>query len=277
MIAKYDPRALQVARLVQQREQPELTILFGSRARGDYHELESDIDVLLVQAVEPTPDCAAAAVRAAERDTTDIYGHAVPVQLIWRTLKEFRYNRRYVNSIETQAVKQGVVMALDPGEYSPSSYEDEETDYDYDWSIYSERLRHAEQHLDAFVFLSEGNMSDLVIGQQAQNALEHGMKALLEAHRAPYRRVHNIGELLGNVRHADPEMRDFRLAIPPEVYSEYAGDLAYNRREQPELSSYPDFIEITRIAIERIIARAREVRGQRENSNTDERDIQDSE
>ena len=192
MINRYDSRALQVARLVQQREQPELTILFGSRARGDYDELESDIDVMLVQAVEPTPDRAAAAKCAAERDTTDIYGRDVRVELIWRTLGEFRYNRRYVNSIETQAVKQGVVMTLDPGLYCSSDYEDEETGFDHDWSIYDQRLRHAEQHLDAFIFLSDNNMPDLVIGQQAQNALEHGMKALLEAHRAPYRRIHNL-------------------------------------------------------------------------------------
>ena len=259
---QYDARALQVARRVRERERPELTILFGSRARGDYDELKSDIDVMLVQAEEPTPDGAAAATRAAERDTTDIYGRDVPVELVWRTLKEFRHNRRYINSIETQAVKQGVVLALDPGQFGSSDYEDEGTGYDYDWSIYSERLRHAEQHLAEFVFLSENDRSDIVIGQQAQNALEHGMKALLEAHRAPYRRIHNLGELLGNIRRIDAEMQDFALAIPPDVYNEYAGDLAYSRRREPELSSYPDYAELTRVAVERIIGRAREVRGQ---------------
>ena len=46
-----DAKALQVARLVQQRERPELAILFGSRARGDHNETRSDIDIMLVQAV----------------------------------------------------------------------------------------------------------------------------------------------------------------------------------------------------------------------------------
>ena len=45
----HDPRALQVARFVRQRERPQLTILFGSRARGDHDDLESDIDVMLVR------------------------------------------------------------------------------------------------------------------------------------------------------------------------------------------------------------------------------------
>ena len=262
MTAQYDARALQVAQMVQQREQAELTILFGSRARGDYDELESDIDVMLVQTVEPTPDRAAAAVLAAQNDTAGVYGREVPVELIWRTLNEFRYNRRYSNSIETQAVRQGVVMPLDPSQTGPSSYEDDETGYDYDWSTYSERLRHAELHLDEFVFQAEQNRPDMFIGRNAQAALEHGMKALLEALGAPYRRTHDIGELLGNIRHFDSELRDFSLAIPPEVYNEYAGNLVYNRRRQPELTDHSNYVEVTRLAAERIISRAREVRGQ---------------
>ena len=275
MTDRYDARALRVARLVQQREQPELTILFGSRARGDYNELESDIDLMLVKASEPTPDHASAARWAAERDTSNIYGRDVPVELIWRTLEEFRYNRRYLNSIETQAVKHGVVMPRNPGQTDPAGYEDDKTGYEFDWSIYDERLRHAAQHLDAFVLLSENNGSDLVIGQQAQNALEHGMKALLEAHRAPYRRTHDIGELLGNIRRNDAVLHDLTFAIPPDVYSEYAGDLVYNRRRQAALTSYPDYVEITRVAAERVINRAKEVRAQGENSNLAERDMQE--
>ena len=262
MMNRYDARALQVARRVRERERPELTILFGSRARGDYDELKSDIDVMLVQAEEPTAGGAAAATRAAERDTTDIYGRDVPVELVWRTLKEFRHNRRYINSIETQAIKQGVVMPRDPSEHSPSNYEDENTGYDYDWSIYSQRLRHAELYLEHFLKEVDQNSPDLILGRDAQAALEHGLKALLEAHGVPYRRVHNIGELLGNVRRADQEMGDFALAIPPDVYSEYAGDLVYSRRRQPELSSYPDYAELTRAAVEHIINRARDLRGQ---------------
>ncbi len=261
MIAECDARALRVARLVQQREQPELTILFGSRARGDYDELDSDIDVMLVQALEPTPDRVAAAVRAAQDDIAKVYGRDVPVELIWRTLKEFRYNRRYSNSIETLAVRQGVVMPLDLSQSGGSGYEDDETGYDYDWSTYSERLRHAGLYLDEFVFQAEQNRPDMFIGRNAQAALEHGMKALLEALGASYRRTHDIGELLGNVRYFDPEMQDFSLAVPPEVFNEYAGNLVYSRRRQPELTSYPGFVETTRASVERILARAKQIRG----------------
>ena len=88
---------------------------------------------------------------------------------------------------------------------------------------YQERVRHAEIHLDEFVFLAEAGRNDLVIGQQAQNALEHGMKALIHAAGGEYPNTHSISDLLGAVRHFDPTMNDFSLAIPPDVYTEYEG------------------------------------------------------
>ena len=55
-LAEADPRAVAVAQAVHQRERPQATILFGSRARGDYNEKYSDIDLLLVCDVFPDDD-----------------------------------------------------------------------------------------------------------------------------------------------------------------------------------------------------------------------------
>ena len=46
-------------------------------------------------------------------------------------------------------------MPRNPENYSAGDYEDEETEYQYDWSNYEERVRHVEIHLDEFVFLAE--------------------------------------------------------------------------------------------------------------------------
>ena len=62
------------------------------------------------------------------------YGREVTVQLVWRTLEEFRHNRRYVNSVETNAVRDGIIMPQDPNEHGSSRYEDAETEYEYDWT-----------------------------------------------------------------------------------------------------------------------------------------------
>ena len=133
-----------------------------------------------------------------------------------------------------------------------------------DWTPYEQRLRHAEVHLDSFVTNCEMEKDDIIIEQQAQNALEHGMKALLHAHGAPYRGVHEIGELLGNSRHFDPELGQFRLSIQPDVYSEYEGEKEYNERTQPTLTSFTDFQERTARDVEFIIERARQVRARRD-------------
>ncbi len=259
-----DLKALRVAQATQMVEEPELTILFGSRARGD-HDEHSDIDIMLVQPLEPSREYKDIATRRAEDTTKEIYGHVVAVQLVWRTLDEFRKQRKYSNSIETRAVKEGRVMSRNPGSYA--AYEGDETEHQLDWSTYDQRLRHAEIHLIGFINDCQTGMDDILIGKRAQNTLEHGMKALLEAHNAQYRNTHDIGELLGNIRRNDTDLSEFRLSIPPDVYSEYEGEREYRPRTQPTLSEFPDFQERTVTDTERIINRAKQVRSQREGRN----------
>ena len=259
----YDARALRVARVVQERAQPEFAILFGSRARGDHDELTSDIDVMLVLAAEPGADAQRAADREAQQAAEAAYGREVPVQLTWRTVADFRHSRRYTNSVETNAMREGIVMPRNPESYQAGDYEDEETEYEYNWGDYENRLFHAETHLDEFEYMAVGNRSDLAIGQHAQRALEHGLKALIAAHGADYPKIHNIGALIGAVREHDPGMRNFRLGIPADVYSEYAGEDAYQeQRIRPKLTEHADYLAKTRAAAQFIIERAKTIYAQ---------------
>ena len=260
-----DPKALQVTRAVQLAEQPELTILFGSRARGDHEEPDSDIDIMLLDDQTPEEDYKRLATEKAEAYARKLYGRDVFVQLVWRTTKEFRHSRRYINSIETKAVREGTIISKDPESYYAQDYEDEETESLVSWTVYDERLRHADAHLITFNSNCEHSMPDLTIGQQAQNALEHSMKALLEAiPNAKYRNVHGIHLLLGNIRHFDPELQEFRLSIPPDVYSQYAGDQNYSPGTHPDLTDFPDFQQRTVQDMEFILERAKELRARKE-------------
>ena len=207
----YDARALRVARVVQERAQPEFAILFGSRARGDHDELTSDIDVMLVLDAEPGEDAQRAADREAQQAAQAAYGREVPVQLTWRTVADFRHSRRYTNSVESNAMREGIVMPRNPESYQAGDYEDEETEYEYNWGDYRNRLFHAEQHLELLEVTAERGMNDLLIGQEAQRTLEHGLKALIAAHGADYPKVHNIGALIGAVREHDPRNAEFPL------------------------------------------------------------------
>ena len=265
MMPEYDAKALQVAQRAQGREQPEFAVLFGSRARGDHNELRSDIDVLLVVPSEPDAAHQRAAELAAWKTALAAYGRDVPVQLVWRSLDEFRHNRRYTNSLETNAMREGIVMPRDPNQYQAGDYEDEETEYEYNWTNYDNRMLHAELHLDMLQSAHDAGKHDLMIGQQAQSALEHGMKALLEAHGVGqgqgYRNTHDIGELLGNLRYRIPELADFRLAIDPAIYTEYAGGQEYQEtRRQPLLTEQSDYLHRTVADVQFIINQARTAR-----------------
>ena len=258
-----DPRAAAVTARLRAAVDADCVILFGSRARGDWTE-QSDIDLLLLQADEPTAAEQELAAKISDAAAQESYRRPVPVQLVWRTREDFRHNRRYSNSVETNAVREGIVMPRDPNQYSTADYEDDATEYEYDWGEYEDRMQHAEAHLETFRVIAELGHNDVVIGQQGQNALEHGLKALLAAHGASYRNTHNIGELLGNARHYDPELRDFRLSILPDIYTEYAGGQGYQRiRRQPPLTSQPDYAAKTVADAEVIISRAQAVRAQR--------------
>lgn len=135
-------------------------------------------------------------------------------------------------------------------------------------SPYAERLRHAEEHLSAFQLLAENNGSDLGIGSHAHRALEHGMKALLHAPKAPHRQTRNLAELLGNVRYRDSELRDFQLSLPLAVYQDYSWDNRCQRRQQPKLTRFPDYKERTLTDAQTIINRAKQVRKQKEEQQT---------
>ena len=165
----------------------------------------------------------------------------MPVELVWRTIGEFRYNRRYVNSVETHAVKDGIVMPRDPNQYSPSHYEDDETEYSYNWENYEILIERAEAHLSMFQVGVANDQPDFPIGQQAHFALECGLKALLEARHITYGYNHSMADPLGTLRHFHPEMRDFRLSIAPDIYAEYAGRLGYRARRQPRLTDQPGY------------------------------------
>ena len=265
---RHDPKTLAVAQSAKERERPELAILFGSRARGDHDELKSDIDIMLVIKDQPGETGKESAAAAAQTTARKVYGREVPVQLVWRTTQDFRHNRRYANSVETTAVREGIIMPRNPENYNPADYEDENTEYEYNWTNYDERLRHAEEHLDTFQTLDDLGKSDLMIAQRAHSALEHGMKALIAAHGGSYRNSHNLEHLLGTVKRIDQEMTDFSLSIPPDVYSEYAGNNEYNITGiNPLPTEYPNYRDRTVNDVRRIMNRTRDVR---QKQNTDE-------
>ena len=255
-----DPRALQLAQAIHFRERPQATILFGSRARGDYDEKRSDVDIMLVLPDKPDYERKIEALEFADEIALGIYDRRIPVQLVWFSREEFQENKRYINHVSTQALLDGVIMTATPEDFRSRYADDtEETEYEYQWSDYRNRLYHAESHLRVFQTLVDAGENDIMIAQRAHSALEHAMKAVIFGNRGTPARTHNLGHLLGSVRRIDPELRDFRLSIPPDVYSQYAGEDEYRNNELPTLTSVENYRERTTADAERLIERAKQL------------------
>ena len=262
-----DPRALDVARALHERENPKATILFGSRARGDYDDRRSDIDIMMVNPGMPDQPYKDRTSEWAEGVAQMTYGRFVPVQLVWFSQDVFREKMRYINHVTTQALLDGVVMSSNPEDYQSryserrNSDESCESSYEYEWTDYDNRVYHAESHLRIFNTLVDLGEIDLMIAQRAHSALEHAMKAVVAAHGGTYPATHNLARLIGTIRRLDDELREFSLGVSPDIYSEYAGDLEYQlERANLLLTEQPNYRELTVADAQRLIDRARAVR-----------------
>ena len=207
-----DGRAVAVAQAIYGAARPRRLILFGSRARGDHRE-DSDIDILIVTDEPPAESHKEKVCAAAERCAAAQYQHPVPVQLVWNTAAEYRQRRRTVNHLVARAIDDGVLMPE-----TLADYDDQGDDYSYEWTVTSERVRNAEQHLDTFQLLAEGGRSDRMLGKNAQEGMEHALKAVISAAGARYERTHNLHRLLQQAQAADPELNftprsDFRALM----------------------------------------------------------------
>ena len=91
-----------VKRIVR-RFAPEKVILFGSHARGDAGP-DSDVDLLVVMAVDGNKRDAQLQIRAALRDVR------TPKDIIVSTPDEFEWRKDIVGTIEHPATKEGKVL-----------------------------------------------------------------------------------------------------------------------------------------------------------------------
>ena len=224
-----DPRAVAVAEAVHQRERPQATILFGSRARGDYHDKYSDIDLLLVCEESPDDENREEARDFVRRTVKAVYKREVPFQLEYTCRDFFDSQRPYINSVPTQALLTGVVVSDSPEEFT-SEYANQPEGFPrrYNWPEYDEHVSAAEDYLAAFSTIFENNPIDRALGQLAQQALERAMKSAIIAHGGtPERNTHNIGSLLGTMRRVDAEMADYQISVEPDIYNQYSGGERY--------------------------------------------------
>ena len=210
-----DPRALRVARAVQQATGIAQVFLFGSRARGDYAP-ESDTDLLLVHAEDPAVR-ATAQLTAAQTIQKWYEGPgSADIRLVSPALfASVQFGR---NHIAAQVAKEGVTpagqryhppRAAAPPQ-DPLRLEAMERAFHAGWKL---------ETLESFMWVgavdwySAPERFDMAVGDAAQGALELALKALLAALGDDYGTYLHLDRLVRHVRQVLPEVAGLESSL----------------------------------------------------------------
>ena len=251
-----DYRALEIVRLLQEQEQADIAILFGSRANGAYEDGKSDIDIMLVQEYPPTPEqkkrtWETALLLAAER-----YEDRTPIQVLWQTHQNFDRMRRTVNHVVASATREGIILPRDADDYS-RRYEAAPDDSEYEWTVTDQRIRNAETHLYGLEVIHRAGGNDRLEGKNIQEAMEHALKAVISAAGARYPRTHDITELSEIANTVCPAL-NFESSIPASIVNQYAGSDDYYDPARP-VSSVENYFDTAVADIRYLINKAKEL------------------
>lgn len=198
---KADHRAIEVAREVHRMAEPEQTILFGSRARGD-HRPDSDIDVLIISKRSPTEEWLDDLRDRARKVQKAHLPEASGIDVICMTVDEFAGRRHLRNNLANSIAKQGApILPQTPEQAEPP----EES---IDWDDINGKLKDATGAADGLIAIAGAGildaMDDKQIGRMGQNALENAYKAVLGAHGFEYptggRDGHNLRIITERIR-----------------------------------------------------------------------------
>ena len=235
--AETDSRALSIAKQLHQMAEAEQTILFGSRARGDYR-IDSDLDILILKDALPPEKWLEQLREQARALQKKQLPEASGIDVICMTPAQFDLRRKFRNNLANCIAKQGAAVVRDDRLGYGMSDETEEID----WEDVDSRIRDATDFAKSLETMAAagilGAIADKVLGHTAQSALENAYKALLGAWGCAYptsgRDGHNLRILVQLIREASqtPENE----AVPGEAHrylTEFAGAAIYAHEHLP--------------------------------------------
>ena len=207
--ANTDPKAVKLAEILHGARQPQLTILFGSRARGDYAEGRSDIDILLIEDHPPDGETAANAGMAFRTAKAELYrGHRIEIDQIVRTADEFRERCAGVNSVDGHALRDGYILGGEAEYYAGLARRIENR----------HQTRWANQSLESLN--NRKDDEDKYQGHRAYSAVTHALKAAVNAAGEWCPELHDVEMLMELATRADPEGH-YATTLDPEIYTQY--------------------------------------------------------
>ena len=188
----HDPKAKAVAEAVYEALCPIAVILFGSRARGNYHD-GSDVDLLIIIPDDAPTDFYKTACSVVWEKAETIYGQgAVITDLSVMRKSEFADGRRAKNQVAAQAVRDGVVVSRQP---LPS-----ENQAQTNWPDIQEQFESATWSLNKLRSMIEEPISQVYLDISAQQAVEKALKAWISALDDEYGGIHDLSKLAAIIR-----------------------------------------------------------------------------
>ena len=119
------------------------------------------------------------------------------------------------------------------------------------------RLYDAEEHYAVSELAVTNNRGDQVVGYNAQQALDHSLKAMTAALGGRYTTTHNLRDLMAEVRAtARAAGQDLGIALPERLawLTEYAGGSKYDPKPQP-IANRPALLDTVRRFQQAVAAR----------------------
>lgn len=228
---EFDPRALAVARAVYEALEPEAVILFGSRARGDYRA-DSDIDLLLIVGDNPkNPERERAALNVASATVRRIYGHLLHVDVVQYTARQFDDELPSINRLAARVAEYGITLDGNRMAHQRLRYDDEARREEVALRLYD-----AEEHCATLELVVAAGRGDQVVGYNAQQTVEHTLKALTASLGSRYSTTHELDDRMAEVGAAEQAAgRVLGIDLPEHLawLSAYAGGSKYDPKPQP--------------------------------------------
>ena len=229
----FDRRALAVAQAVYDAAGPEAVILFGSRARGDYR-VDSDIDLLLIVSDNPkNGERERIAYEAACETALRIYGHRLDVDVVQYTAEQFEDERPSINRLASRVAEYGITLDGERMAYQRLHYDDEAQREEVALRLYD-----AEEHCAITEMAVASGRGDRIIGYNAQQSLEHSLKAMTSALGGRYSTTHDLSALMAEVRATEGTAGHvLGIDVPDDLawLSGYAGGGKYDPKPGPIL------------------------------------------
>ncbi|MYC34391.1 MAG: HEPN domain-containing protein [Chloroflexi bacterium] len=233
-----DTRALSFARALREATDVECVILFGSRARGDWTD-RSDIDLMIIE-----PDTSDLIPRMGEIQQTatelasQAYQDHVGIDFVYLSRAEYeRKSVHTLNHVARFARRDGIPVSRNTADFPGNEAADDPNHSD---EPMERRLRvtDANTYYRAMHVMMDSGITDRVTAYNAQQTLEHAMKALISAQGHEYPHTHRLYSLAADINQNDPAL-NWQPGSDLGQLTNFAGGYRYGPLLTP-ISDYTD-------------------------------------